>query len=589
MLYGINEKGKMVNILESIEGVEYHCPICKEKLIRCFGLERQYFSHTKDNQKDCELKLKQYLKQDKKDIELNDYEILHNEYFDKDFKDLKIEYGNLTTEEGYKLTKEQEDIINSKEDRIRIQASAGASKSYTLYRYAKARPNKRFLYLVYNSAMKDEAKELFKDLNNVDIKTTHGLAYGYVGRNYSHKLTFSYKPIDVFNDLKLEKDDFSMAVYVYNMLSQFMLSSKDSIEDMELYKDEDFKDKRSRIISLTKQLWELKSNTLNKVKVEHDFYLKKFHLMKKDLSYKYDIVMLDEAQDSNEMVFDMVKNLNTKGIIMVGDCYQAMYQFRNAINVLNLLDNATEYKLNTSFRVSQSIANISNLLLKDVYNVNFGMKGFNENNKIVDKIDTNKPYMFIARTNSTILEECIEAIKHGKTKIYFEGGYNSYKFNDILDCYNFYLGEKVKNNKFNKFKDYYQMEKYAQDNEDIELLGFIKTINDYGSRIPELIENIKNCECKSRNDMELGVCTAHKSKGATFENVKIADDFFSMEDYFNKRYIEVKQDGDNSYLKKAEEEVCVLYVAITRAKKNIQLNNDLLRYLLLRYQYFDNK
>ena len=89
--------------------------------------------------------------------------------------------------------------------------------------------------------------------------------------------------------------------------------------------------------------------------------------------------------------------------------------------------------------------------------------------------------------------------------------------------------------------------------------------------------------------MELGVCTAHKSKGATFENVKIADDFFSMEDYFNKRYIEVKQDGDNSYLKKAEEEVCVLYVAITRAKKNIQLNNDLLRYLLLRYQYFNNK
>ena len=68
MLYGINEKGKMVNILESIESVEYRCPICKEKLIRCFGLERQYFSHTKDNQKDCELKLKQYLKQDKKDI-----------------------------------------------------------------------------------------------------------------------------------------------------------------------------------------------------------------------------------------------------------------------------------------------------------------------------------------------------------------------------------------------------------------------------------------------------------------------------------------------------------------------------------------
>ena len=75
MLYGINEKGKMVNILESIEGVEYHCPICKEKLIRCFGLERQYFSHTKDNQKDCELKFKLMMKNEETKIEENDYDI----------------------------------------------------------------------------------------------------------------------------------------------------------------------------------------------------------------------------------------------------------------------------------------------------------------------------------------------------------------------------------------------------------------------------------------------------------------------------------------------------------------------------------
>lgn len=589
MLKGINEKGKLVNILESVENQNYYCPICKEKLNRCFGLERQYFSHSKDKSKDCELKFKLMMKNEETKIEENDYDILHNEYFDRDFSDLSIEYSDLTTEEGYRLTKEQEDIINSKEDIIKIQASAGASKSYTLYRYAKARPNKKFLYLVYNTAMKDEAKELFKDLDNVDIKTTHGLAYGYVGKNYSHKLTFSYKPIDVFKDLKLSKNDFSMAVYVYNLLSQFMLSNKQTIEEMELYQGEEFQDKKDRIYRLANTLWNLKEDTSSKVKVEHDFYLKKFHLMKKDLSYKYDIVMLDEAQDSNEMVFDMVKNLNTKGIVMVGDCYQAMYQFRNAINVLNLLDNATEYKLNTSFRVSQAIANISNLLLKDVYDVNFGMKGFNKNNIIVDSLGANEPYMFIARTNSTIFEECINAIKEGKKKIYFEGGFNSYRFNDILDCWKFYEGEYVNNNKFNKFDSYEQMEKYAQDNEDIELLCFVRAINNYGSNIPELIENIRNCECKSRDKMDLGVCTAHKSKGATFENVKLGDDFFSMEDYFNKRYIEVKQDDDSSYLKKAEEEVCVLYVAITRAKKNIQLNNDLLRYLLLRYQYFNNK
>ena len=59
------------------------------------------------------------------------------------------------SEEGYYLTQEQKDIIFAKEDRIKIAALSGSSKSTTLYYYAKTRPFKKILYVVYNKSMRE--------------------------------------------------------------------------------------------------------------------------------------------------------------------------------------------------------------------------------------------------------------------------------------------------------------------------------------------------------------------------------------------------------------------------------------------------
>ena len=590
MLYGKNSKGKLVNILESHKDEKYICGVCGEELIRCFGLQKQYFSHSKDKAKECELKLKRQLELEKEELDKKAINILHEEYYCKDFGDIKVDMSDTESEEGYKLTKEQMDIINSEEDKIVINASAGASKSYTLYRYAKERPDTKFLYLVYNKAMQVEAENLFSDCPNVTVKTTHGLAYGYEGKKYRRKLTFSYKPIDVFKDLDLSDNAFELAVQVHTLLNEFMLSSKYSIDDMELYKEKIFANQKDKIYILAKKLWEMKCDTDNNIKVEHDFYLKKFHLSKKNLSKKFDCVMIDEAQDSNEMVFDMMLNMGTKGIVIVGDQFQAMYQFRKAKNIMSMLEDAKEYKLTTSFRVSQAIANISNILLSDVYGIDFGMKGFNDKNKIVDKLNEKKPYMVLARTNATLFSECINAIDSGKKKLYFEGGFNSYRFNDILDCYNFSEGDYVNNSKLNKFDNYTKMVEYAEKNEDVELLSLINAVKRYGDRIPQLISRIRKTDCPDRDKADVGFCTIHKSKGQTYENVRIMDDCFSMEDYFNKIFIEKIEDKKGSpersnLIKSAKSEVCILYVAITRAKGQIELNDDLKRYLVLRYQY----
>jgi superfamily I DNA/RNA helicase len=585
MLVGRNKEGQLVKILDSVVTEDYYCPVCHEHLIRSFGLERQYFSHEKNKDSDCEIKLKLMLKKEDATLSDNDKDILRREYYDKEFSDVNIEFSDYKSDEGYFLTQEQKDIIFSTEDRVKVSALAGSSKSTTLYYYAKERPNKKMLYVVYNKAMKIEAEQSFGKLHNVEIKTMHGLAYKHEGKYYRNKLTFNYNAVDVLKDLKLSWEyDQELAVKVQEMMKQYMLSDVEKFDDLELYKDGNNKKIRDEIIHYCEKLWELKKDRNSKVKVEHDFYLKLFQLSKKNLSREYNIILLDEAQDSSKLFLSVLLNSMVKGIVVVGDPYQTLYSWRNAINILNLFK-GKEYKLTTSFRVSQNIANISNMIIEDVSNNKINMKGFNSKQKIVEKINKDDTYVCLCRTNSYIFAETIDAIKYGKKSLYYEGGYSGYNFNNIKDGYDFYCGRELNNSLFNKFKDYSQMVEYAEKSEDLELKAIIRMIDEYGSRIPELINSIKYNTTKDKSKADVIFSTIHKSKGATYTMpVLISDDHFDIENFFTKRFIK----GEKINIDDFYEEMAIIYVAITRCAGEIELSDMLKKYLILRYKYFKN-
>lgn len=590
MKKSINQYGKLVDIVESVKNDTYTCLVCKENLTRNFGVNRQYFSHPSGKGEDCELKLKLVIKEDETILPKEAIDILNNEYFNKDFNDVQIELSDYKSNEGYYLTKEQKDIIFSTEDKIKISALAGSAKTSTLYYYTKERPFKKILYLVYNKAMKDEADKTFGKLPHVTIKTVHGLAYGYTGQLYRNKLTFSYGVVDIIKDLNLNWNcDMELAVKIHKMMNEFMLSEVIEFEDIDLFRDIQGKSDKERdlIIQKCKQLWELKKDYHNNIKVEHDFYLKLFHLGKKDLSHKYDILMLDEAQDSNMLVFDMINNSNIKGVVMVGDQYQQLYGWRNATNIMPKFK-GKEYKLTTSFRVSQNTANIANIIVKDINTSEINMKGFNANQTIVNEINKNEPYVCLCRTNAYIFAEVFEVInKNRYAKLFFEGGYNSYNFNNIKDGYYFSKGHKVKNPLFNKFDDYYTMIDYANEIEDLELIALNRMISKYGDRIPKIIDGIKNNTVNSKEKANVIFSTIHRSKGQTYSiPVFISDDHFDTEKIFRKAYIDKTDDFNISDY---YEEMCVLYVAITRAAGEIQLSEKVKNYLLLRWQHLNKQ
>ena len=589
MKKALNQYNKLIDIMESTKKDTYICPVCKEILTRNFGEKSQYYSHPKGKGQDCELKLKLIIKDDNLDeLSQDQIDILQKEYYDKEFNDIHIELSDYKSEEGYYLTQEQKNIIFSKENKIKISALAGSAKSSTLYYYAKERHYKKILYLVYNRAMKDEADQSFGKLSNVTIKTTHGLAFGYVGNLYKRKLTNSYKPVDIIKDLKLNwNTDMELANKIHYMMNQYMLSNVKEFEELDLYKDEsgNSTEERELIINKCKQLWELKKEYNNNVKVEHDFYLKLFHLGQKDLSHKYDIVMIDEAQDSNLIVLDIIKNSRINGVAVVGDPLQQIYSWRNATNIMPLFE-GKEYTLTTSFRVSQNIANIANIIVKDINKVNIDMKGFNVKQKIVNEINKDKPYVCLCRTNAYIFAEVFEVINNNpNAKLFFEGGYSSYNFNNIRDFYFCSKGHKTKNPLFNKFNDFYSMIDYANEIEDVEILALNRMVNSYGSKIPQIVDRIKNNTTTKKSEANVIFSTCHRSKGQTYTiPVYVSDDHFDIEEVFNKEYVFHEEFFD---INKYYEEMCILYVAITRAANEIELSPKLKNYLLLRWNYFN--
>ena len=590
MKKAFNQHNKLVDIIESTKNDTYTCPVCKEILTRNFGVSRQFFSHPNEKGNDCELKLGIMMKSGNGSFDDSEIDILRREYYEKTFDDVNIELSDYMSEEGYYLTQEQKDIIFAEEDRIKIAALSGSAKTSTLYYYSKERPFKRILYLVYNKSMKEECDRIFSKLRNTEIRTIHSLAYNYVGKFYKNKLTFNYGIVDIIKDLNLNwNKDMELATKIDKMMKEYMLSDALEFNDINLFKDEHGRttEERDLIILNCIKLWDLKNIYNNNIKITHDHYLKLFHLAKKPMSNKYDIILLDENQDSSTLVLDILKSSDVSNIVMVGDQYQQLYSWRNATNIMPLFE-GKEYKLTTSFRVSQNIANIANIIIKDICKIDINMKGFNTKQTIVSNIDKNKPYVCLCRTNAYIFAEVFETIKYNeKAKLYFEGGFSSYAFNNILDGFYFSKKHKVKNPLFNKFEDYGKLIDYAKKTTDLELLAINRMIDKYGSLIPEIIKSIKNNTITKKSKADVLFSTVHRSKGMTHSlPVYISDDHFPIGEIFRKEYMDGdKKDFDiNDYY----EEMCILYVSITRCAGQIELSDKLKEYLIMRYNFYRN-
>lgn len=500
-----------------------------------------------------------------------------------------------------KLTKEQEEIINSKELSFKINAVAGSGKTTTLLEYAKRNSNLKILYLAYNKSLQISLQEKLKDYNlpYMHISTIHSLAYNRIeAYNYNlahdlknqiienllikHELTVNqktYYPIPEYIALMKDLVNFycnsSLIALDSKLLESYKKQSDLGAKILELLNKNE-----KRVIEHLKTILSAMKNKI--IDATHDFYLKMFYLNKKiSTNLPYDLILVDEAQDISDVMIGIVENQSCRRIY-VGDSFQQIYTFRFATNALNKI-NLPSYDLTKSFRFGDNFAKVLQNNLNSLYEINSSkllkISGL-EKTTLIGKnhIDFSKPFCVIARSTFGLIQQLVYFI-HDKKKIYFEGGYNSYSFMNQTVYSIFYLKQK-KNDKItiDEIKDFEtinELEQFAKDTKNQDYLNIIKFINTYGDNIFEINKKIKEFLVSDKKDADIIFTTTHKSKGLEYEQVVMADDFISKKEIVNTK-------NRLSY-QKANEELNIYYVAATRAKNVIQLAD-----LNLTYTYNEN-
>lgn len=465
-------------------------------------------------------------------------------------------------------TEEQLSVVDQymSGESFKVMAFAGAGKTTTLKMISDRSPSRKGLYLAFNKRLADEAKTKFP--KNVQCATFHSFAFRNTPRWLTEKLKrprilpshisdkFGLKQIE----LKNGSDKFTLtpnqqsslilkAINDYCDYSGTKITYKNVLGVMPNHIPEilhaDIAD------YLTKYVYQLWCDFLSEkgsFAINHNIYFKEWCLSNPILNYDY--LLIDEAQDLSATQFKVLIGQQQSQAVYVGDSSQQIYEWRGAVNSMQNLPLKSEY-LTQSFRFGESIATVSNIILQRALNETRPMRG----NKLIDsKVFNDKNIEnsngILCRTNAVAFAKFVElSSKNIPARIAFETN-TILKFTE--DAQKLKANIPVDSGDLMGFQSWFDLLDYIEQSGDANLKTLVKIIDEYG---PEQIKSLIN---KSQNiESNILVTTAHKAKGLEFDRVSIEDDF------------QYKLIGNE--LQMSKEEARLIYVALTRAKKNLHL------------------
>jgi F-box protein, helicase, 18 len=366
-----------------------------------------------------------------------------------------------------------------------------------------------------------------------------------VGKNYRHKLGGSLTKTDIRNTMHCSWDD---AEEIIEELNTFFFSSTMTSKHVSRMSQDYL-----RMMIDTNDM---------RVKMVHDCYLKLFHAICDD-ELGYEVVMMDEAQDSNEISMDLIMNKISNGNtikVFVGDPYQQIYSFRKSINLMGQIEPTKQYPLSKSFRFGANIAHLASRL------IDAEVAG---NSTVSDKIykagEDLAQCTYIARTNVGVIENAIELSSNGH-KVHFLKGFAEYS-NDIKDTCYLEMGQKdnIKSGRIQKFRNFASYKTFCNNAKDSAGTLACRLVEQRGSyEVMQEINRLKENQTTKKH-ADYIVTNVHTAKGLEFDNVTLCDDFMDIH--------KIKAMGTLDT--KTREELNLLYVACTRAKYVLVLNCSL--------------
>jgi F-box protein, helicase, 18 len=460
------------------------------------------------------------------------------------------------------LTDEQKAVVASTAYELVVNAYAGTGKTTTLRAYAAARPGHRILYLAFNKVTASEAARSFPA--NVTCRTMHSLAYAAMGHQYQHKLA-QLRPSDIMR--LYDAVTAPMADMLVRTLENFMVSADAGISVEHVPPELALSD-RQQFAGAARRLWEDMLDLRKTTPLPHDGYLKLYQLAQPVLWRRYDLILLDEAQDTNPVAADIVLRQRC-GKVLVGDRHQAIYAFRGSVNAMDMLPEAQPHYLTQSMRFGPMVAAAATCLLRRFKGETHTIAGLGAMSATPDRVDRAQPHAIISRGNASVFAQAVQAL--GNRKVHFVGGAQYYLLGKLTDVYSMWTDRKdlVRDAFYREFSDFESLASYGRETGDKDILSLVSMVREYRGALPGLIASVTAQACEHAGDADILLMTAHRSKGLEFDQVVLDDDFHELID---------RKGQPNTGAMDAqafEQEVNLLYVAMTRARRAIEFNRQI--------------
>lgn len=452
----------------------------------------------------------------------------------------------------YTPTKEQELIVaevsNGDGRIVLVDAVAGSGKSSTARLVVNTIRPKRGLYTAFNKAIVEEGRELFP--TNIECRTLHSLALSYVKPKLSIE-PFTYLCVK-------EKLSYPDKYKVIQAMDEFYRSNSIDVYEFMVK----LLDKKLATIAVqyVEQMFE------DKIPPTFNFLLKYFHLLlaEDQIDPGYDMVILDECQDSTAVALEIFKLLTAKHKMGLGDQFQAIYGFMNLVNGFKILeDQAVILSLTKSFRCHTSIATKVETFGKHFLHEDFKFIG-------TDTPEKDGKTAYITATNSAIIKRLIKL--HDQKQGYIL----TRPLKDIFACplalvtasagkpvlhkqYKF-LDKEYKNYTMSNYKSFYTY--LNQETKDEEIKNSVNLLNHLRERSINIFDVLAKAKA-IKKDRKITVGTYFSLKGLGFETVHIEPDLNGAVE----NAIEALEDGEltDAYFTHLKG----FYVACTRARVSL--------------------
>ena len=426
------------------------------------------------------------------------------------------------------FTEEQQAAIDMavKGDPFSLVAPAGSGKSATAWGMAKQLKGHRVLYLVYNTQARREAEKKFADLKWVTVRTTSQLAWRAYANTHKDRMAIDAPHVpakDVAKALnltpkdfgdKLVLDGFTQARLAADAIDRFANSADIKLTEWHVNipvvgpGEAAVQAARSYIAKLAWTLWNQSAKPSSNLRftMNHAFKL----LVESGADQGYDVVIVDEAQDSNDATMKFLKNQKSAQGIMIGDPAQSLYAWRGATDQILRHDGPED------------------------------------------------PDVVLTRTNAGAMTYAMSYLMAGKRVAMVKGTKQivdlAYAARDLM------AGRKARSLELSAFDNWSELVEYTKEPGGGHLKAIVKLIDAYG--VSKLIDAC-NKMTRYNQPHDVAVTTCHSIKGLEWDNVQIGDDFFEPEEVENPDSLEMEQGLIDRH------EAMIHYVAVTRAKRHL--------------------